>query len=335
MATPPRFIDLHCDWLLQYATETTLFDAALYARTAQRLPQAEGYLGATSAAVIACFRRADDWERQPDPWRAVFDLIARIEAEFAGRILMTEADRQRWREDADSLTWAVVGIEGFDTLVRGSEDLGRLPSLVERGVRLLQPIYGASSRLGGSAAAGDERGLTDLGRAFLQTLDGTVRDARGVRVLLDLAHMNPTTMSDVLAWFEAGGARTERMVPVYSHGAVRHDGFPLPRALTRENLARLRNLGGVIGLSVGPPFYRGSDELREGLEAAASLPWRGREGFDGIAIGTDFLGVDETAPGLRNVPEVVAWLSDTFPPPLATALIAGNADALLERLFHP
>ncbi len=59
---PPRLIDLHTDWLLQYATETTLFDPALYRRVQGRIGQAEGYLQATGAAVPSCSRDADDWE---------------------------------------------------------------------------------------------------------------------------------------------------------------------------------------------------------------------------------------------------------------------------------
>src|SRR4051794_12085889 len=122
----PRLIDLHTDWLLQYATETTLFDATAYPGAADRLGQAEGYLGATSAAVVSCFRKQEDWATQPDPWRALADLIARIEAEFAGRILMGPDDFARWRAEPDGLTWAVIGIEGFDFLIRSEENLSGL-----------------------------------------------------------------------------------------------------------------------------------------------------------------------------------------------------------------
>ena len=38
-----RLIDLHVDWLLQYANETTLFDASIYTRVGKRIAQAGGY----------------------------------------------------------------------------------------------------------------------------------------------------------------------------------------------------------------------------------------------------------------------------------------------------
>ncbi len=176
----PRLIDLHCDWLLQYAQETTLYDPAHYPWVPGRIAQTEGYLGTTRAAILSCYRAADDWAAQADPWRALAELITRIEAEFSGRLLIDRDDWRRWQDDEpDGLTWGLIGIEGFDCLIREVGDLDRLSGLFERGVRLFQPVYGASSRLGGSAEPGDDRGLTDLGRAFLQVLFDLVPSERG------------------------------------------------------------------------------------------------------------------------------------------------------------
>src|SRR5215210_5651507 len=152
--SPPRLIDLHADWLLQYAPETTLFDPGLYAGVSGRLGQAEGYLSATWAAVLACYRDAEDWARQADPWAALGGLITRIEAEFAGRLLIGPEDHGCWRDDARGLCWGVLGVEGFDALVRTPGDLDRLPRLFERGVRLFQPVSAPASVLGGSSAPG-------------------------------------------------------------------------------------------------------------------------------------------------------------------------------------
>jgi membrane dipeptidase len=326
-----RLIDLHTDWLLQYAPETTVFDPALYPGVPRRLGQSEGYLEGTAAAVLSCYRVADDWVGQPDPWSALGALLARIEAEFSGRLLFGPADLARWRDDPDGLCWGVIGIEGFDSVVRGPGDLDRLPRLFDRGVRLFQPVYTADNLLAGSSAAGDDRGLTDLGRAFLQALFDLGPAASGPRPLLDLAHLNPSAAAEALEWFEADAARPLRVIPVYSHGALSHDGFCTPRAMTSENLRRLRAIGGVIGFSVGPPFYSDTEALRAGIAAAAAIPFRGRAGFEGIAIGTDFLGVDRVLQELGNAPAVVAWLAATFDPATAAALIHGNARSLLER----
>ncbi len=66
-----RLIDLSLNWPLQYATESTLFDPADYSEIPARLPRLDGYLGATSAVVVVCDRKPEDWARQADPWRAL------------------------------------------------------------------------------------------------------------------------------------------------------------------------------------------------------------------------------------------------------------------------
>ena len=80
----------------------------------------------------------------------------------------------------------------------------------------------------------DERGLSDLGRAFLETLAAVAPDGPGPRPIIDLAHSNPSATSDILAWFEADAARVARMIPVYSHGCLARSDQESPRAITRD-----------------------------------------------------------------------------------------------------
>ena len=327
-----RLIDLHVDWLLQYATESSTFPAEHYPRIAGRLGQSEAYLQSAEAAIVACYRSAGDWATRADPWSALFELIARVEAEFSGRILIGPEDLRRWEDEPDGLCWAVLGIEGFDPLIRCTADLARIPAIYHRGVRLFQPVYGPTSLLGGSSSPGDERSLTGLGRDFLDALLGVAPETPGPRPLLDLAHLNSATSSAVLDWFEAEPARADRLLPIYSHGAPVRPGFTSSRAITMGNLGRLRALGGLIGLGVSPPFFDDSDQIRVAVDAVARVPYLGREGVEGIAIGTDFLGVRDTLPGLSNAPEVIAWCERSFDSETALALLRGNARTLFSRL---
>jgi membrane dipeptidase len=326
-----RLIDLHCDWLLQYATETSVFDPSLYGEVTGRLKQVDGYLQDTAAAVLACFRRATDWSRQADPWTALGDLITRLAAEFPGRLLIGPDDLTRWRDEPDGLCWAVIGVEGFDALIRSREDLARLASLFDRGVRVFLPSYTSKGLLAGSSEPGDDRGLTELGRAFLESLL-ELAAPNGPRPALDLAHLSPLAMSEVLAWFEAETSRADLLLPVYGHGAPVHADFDRPRAITVENLGRLRRIGGFVGFSVGPPFFPSAESLKASIDATAGLPFVDRAGYEGVAIGTDFLGVDGVLPGLANAGEVIAWLVETFDESTAYALMRGNAERFVSRL---
>lgn len=328
-----RLIDLHTDWILQYARETTVFDPSLYPRVAGRLGQAEGYLQATRAAILSCYRNVDDWASQADPWKALAEQITRIEAEFPGRLLAEPDDLVRWRDDAEGLAWGVIGVEGFDALVRTSPDLDRLGPLFRRGVRLFQPVYTSTSLLAGSSAAGDDRGLTDLGRAFLERVASLANSSSGPRPILDLAHLNPRSCSDALEWFESNSHHLERTFLIYSHGCPEHEGFRHTRALTFENLRRLRALGGFIGIGVTPPFFNDPEHIRGAIELVAETPFLGRAGYEGIGIGTDFLGVDEVLPDMRNASEVVAWMESSFEGGAASALSGGNAERFLSRVI--
>ena len=326
-----RLIDLHSNWLLQYVPETTSFDPSLYPGLAGRTGQLQGYLQATKAAILSCYREGDDWASQADPWAALGQLICRIEAEFPGRLLIGPDDFDRWQDDRDGLAWGLIGVEGFDALIRATADLARLPGLYERGVRLFQPIHDPTGVLGGSSAPGDERGLSDLGICFLETIEASAPAGPGPRPLIDLAQMNPSTMSDALAWFEADAERARRVVPIYSHGAPIHPGFETPRAITLDNVRRLRALGGTIGLGVSPPFFQSPAELKQAVELVALQPFQGRAGSEGIAIGTDFMGVDQTLPGLGHAAEVVAWVQENFDRPIAKDLLQDNALGLIRR----
>jgi membrane dipeptidase len=300
MARPPRLIDLHIPWLEQYATETTLFDPALYPEVPGRLAQVEGYLGATWAAVVTVGRKAAEWQGSADRWRALSDMFARVEAEFCGRMLIGPADHARWRDDPRGLTWALAGASDLGLLIDSPADLDHLPRLFERGLR--------SFHLGREPACD----RADL----LGVLAGLAATPEGPRPLLDLAGLDACSVDATLAWFESDPARAGRLIPYRSHGSLRDASFP------PELRGRLRALGGLIGVSVGPPFHDDPEAFRADLEA---------EGPDGLAIGTGFLHLEGALPGLGSAEAVAAKIASQFPAEAAARLIQGNAAELLAR----
>jgi membrane dipeptidase len=327
-----RLIDLHCNWALQYAGETCQYDAAAYADVLTRLDQVDGYLTGTGIAVLTCGRRAGDWTQQPDAWKTLSEMIARYEAEFSGRLLIGPDDVTRWSaEPPDGIGWGILGIEGFDALVRAPDDLDRLPGLFRRGVRAFQLVETEASALGGAAVRGDDRGLTELGRAFLDRLDGVSRACgpSGPCPVVDLADLNSRATAEVLAWFESDRTRLHRLLLVRSHGTIETPHRAVVTGLSAENLQRFRALGGVVGLSPGLPFFDSPEEFRDGIEAIAAVPFRGLAGYMGIGIGTDFLNLEQSLPHLGNVSRLTEWLAANFPPDVAASLIRGNACTLL------
>jgi membrane dipeptidase len=323
-----RLIDLHCDWLRQYAPELASFDRSSGEAVANRLGELDGYLSTTSAAGLICARTPEEWAAFADPWAALGDMIARYQAEFSGRILMGPDDADRWiREPADGLCWGLIGVRGFDSLILEPSDLDRLPELFARGARMFQPIETPCTRLGGSSEPGDDRGLTDLGRGFLERLTGlglgldSDQAGSAPRPVVDLSGMNSATLADVLSWLEADPARLDRVLVVISRG-----GFEGPRPI--DGVTRLRALGGVIGLGVGPPSLGAPDDLAAQVRTLTSVPFRGEIGAGGIAIATDYLGGVEPFADLANVDRIIERFRRTLDRPTADALLFGNGREL-------
>jgi membrane dipeptidase len=331
---PMRLIDLHCNWALQYACESSQYEAEHYTDIPSRVGQVDGYLMGTAAAVLMCGRHPADWAAHVGPWRTLGDMIARYEAEFSGRLLLGPEDVERWRaEPADGLCWGVLGIEGFDSLIREPGDLDHLPGLFERGVRVFQLVQSGSTAPREAATAGHNRGLGELGRAFLESLYALAPAAGqpGPRPVVDLANLNGQTTSDALAWFEADGTRPERLILMRSFGAFDPDDRQGNAGLARQNLTRFRALGGVIGLSVGAADFPTTEELRAGIERAAAIPFQGRPGYEGLGIGTNFIALDQPIRRLENVSRIVEWLTAEFAPEVATSLAQENARKVLLR----
>jgi membrane dipeptidase len=198
---------------------------------------------------------------------------------------------------------------------------------------VFQLVESGSSALGGAAATGDDRGLSQLGRALLDRLAELVPSAGrpGPRPVVDLANLNNRTTADVLAWFEADEEKRKRLLVVRSHGAIDIPDSPATAGISGENLRRLRALGGVIGLSVGLPYVSSTDALRAAIESAASVPFEGRTGYEGIGIGTDFINLEQPLSQLENAPRVTEWLAHTFSMEVASSLADGTGRNLLLR----
>jgi len=169
--------------------------------------------------------------------------------------------------------------------------------------------------------------------ATLDRVDGLATDlpVDDPRLVLDVADLNDRSTREVLAWFEAQPSRGGRLLLIRSHGAVRTESSP-SRGLSPENLRRLRALKGVVGLSVGPPHIDSPGELRSAVEAAAAMPLGNRPGYEGIAIGTDFLRLDQTLEPFKNAWGVIDWLAREFPAEVAESIAYRTARELLLRL---
>src|SRR5262249_46028021 len=149
--------------------------------------------------------------------------------------------------------------------------------------------------------------------AFLARIADLARGAdAGPRPILDLAGMSATTMADTLRWYDEESASPQKLPIAVSHGTGSYHAVLDGSSPDARILGEIRSRGGVVGLTPGLPGCETPDELKRLIDAVAALPFEGRSGYEGIAIGSDLLGSDRTAPGLASARDITRWLGKTF-----------------------
>lgn len=166
-------------------------------------------------------------------------------------------------------------------------DVARIRLLKNLGVRVMQLTYNKRNLSGDGCLEPGNAGLSDFGRQVI----GEINDAR---VLLDLSHAGPRTISEAV--------KASRSPPAVTHTGCRAL-VDNPRNLDDEQLREIADRGGVVGMyfiaylrsGIGQPALnaRGEDLIAH-LDHALKVC-----GEDHIGIGTDgnvsSLVVDEQA----------------------------------------
>jgi membrane dipeptidase len=303
-------VDLAVEWLLQYSGESTVIDSGSYPGVGDRLGQVEGYLSASALAVVWFGPAPGD---RPDPWGEAGELLARIEAEFPGRLLTGPEDVDRFDQEPEGgLTWAVAGLRGVSAMLQSQPDSGRLARLVDRGVR----AFRLAGLVDHPPAPGEDLPLAIEDRRAIETIASAARSP----MMLDLAGLGPRASGEAIdAVEESKGS----LVPIVSLGGS--SGRTIA-GLRPEDFDRIKQLGGVVGLGVGRAFHRDADELADAIGAIA-----GRGGPDGVAIGTGFLGIEEPSGAIEDAPALLDWCAGRFDPETASRLCWANARQAIRR----
>ena len=273
-----------------------------------------------------------------------FDIARRTIARYPDRLTLALRADDIEREFKRGRIASLLGMEGGHVI---ENSLGVLRSYYDLGARYLTLTHNVT--LDWADAAMDSTrhgGLTEFGREV-------VREMNRLGMLVDLSHVSPAVMSDVLDLAEAP--------VIFSHSSA--------RALTehRRNvpdsiLRRLPKNGGVVMVTFVPAFVSQevadweamAEEAAKGLEARAADSagrkrlmdeWRAAHprpdatlaqvadhiehvrrtaGADHVGIGGDFDGITETVVGLGDV--------STYPSLFAELIRRGWSDDDLRKL---
>ncbi|HOG45084.1 MAG TPA: dipeptidase [Anaerolineae bacterium] len=268
-------IDTHCDTLLSVLGDKR----SLLERSDEGhndLPRLKE--GGVTAQVFALFARPAALGGAVPTWESLRLLDAFYQAMAASPelILATKAGDVR-RAKAEGLLAGIIGMEGAEAL-RG--DLGILRLFYRLGLRNL----GLTWSLRNEAADGvfEERtggGLTEFGVQV-------VRECNRLGIMIDVAHLAPAGVRDVLAMSE---------LPVIDSHANARALCDHRRNLTDQQLEGVAKTGGVVCVVFVPSFVAGQPEERtlgkvlDHIDHIVSVI-----GADHVGLGSDFDGFDDT-----------------------------------------
>lgn len=204
-------------------------------------------------------------------------------------LVLTRSDLERaHREGGQHL---MLTLEGVAPMLN---DLDLLEMFFRFGFRSLGITHNANNWAAGGCSPSDHQrfGLTDDGR-------GLVRKALSMGVAIDCAHLSRKGFYDLLNLMDGKPL-------INTHACCAHF-VDIERNLTNDQLVKLADTGGVVGITFVPDFLSSSKETSKvssadvfaHLEHAVELI-----GIDHVAIGADFDGVRYLPNDLNNLSEV-------------------------------
>jgi microsomal dipeptidase-like Zn-dependent dipeptidase len=257
----------------------------------------------------------------------------RTHASLAERALYQAARFKRFSEDSGGkLVFIRTGAELYDYLDKRKRDpgmtagllavegaqalegnLGDLDRFYAAGVRMMAPTHFTDTEVGGSAHGKVKGGLTPLGRRWVEEMEKR-------RMIVDVAHASPETISDVLAL-------AKRPV-VVSHTGVRAT-CDNQRNLSDDQLKAVARNGGLIGIAYFSVAVCGKDAaaVARAIRHAADVA-----GVDHVALGSDFDGAVAVPFDAAHLDVLVdALLAEGFSDEEIRRVMGGNALDFMAR----
>ena len=210
----------------------------------------------------------------------------------------------------------VMHMEGAEAIDAGCDALHMFHAM---GLRSLGPVWsrptvfghGVPFRFPGDPDTGP--GLTEAGKRL-------VRACNGLRIMVDLSHLNAAGFDDVARISDA---------PLVATHSNAHAVTPSTRNLTDRQLAMIRDSGGVVGLNFATVFLR--PDGRESADMGWEPVMRHLDhllthlGEEGVAFGSDFDGA--------TVPQGIGDVTGL--PALQRAMMAhGYGEVLMAKITH-
>jgi len=258
------------------------------------------------AQFFACFGEPEDF-----PGKPLWQVFQEEAALFQGQ-MEANADRVvhcRTAVEAES-AWA-AGKQAAFLSVEGAElldcDLDKLGIAYELGVRAVNITWNHVNALSGTNVESPEKGLTPLGRAFVEKM-------QALGMLVDVSHLSDPGFWDVIEMAQK---------PIFASHSDARALCSHPRNLTDGQFSAIIKNRGVAGLNMATEF------LGEGADVDTLVDhvehWLDLGGEKNISLGGDW-------DGISHPPKGVVGIQDLYK--LADCLLRrGHSEDLIGDLF--
>lgn len=310
-----NLFDLHCD------TALTLYKQQLSLGSNEchiDLDRAAKYPHYAQVMAIWSAKRLDDRAAYRQYHHAADYFLRQADAERGRAMICRTAEdlHAAWDSNRTALFWAVEDAR----ILEGEID--RLPVLFARGVRFLTLAWGSSSCICGAHNTGD--GLTDFGREV-------VRCCFELGIAPDISHGSDAAMDETIAMAQAAGK------PVIATHSNSRSVCAHNRNLTDAQFCAIRDLGGIVGISLCPEHLRADgpasvEDIVRHIEHYLSLG-----GENTVALGADLDGTSlpEGFSGIEDISSIAdALAAHGHSEACIDAIFSGNALRFVEKNLH-
>lgn len=223
----------------------------------------------------------------------------------------------------------IYSIEGCDYIYNKEE----LEELYRLGLRSILPVWNQQNQYGSGPRT--EGGLTEAGIEF-------IKDALDLGIVIDVSHANVNTFNGILDVYEQ--ERTSNSIIIASHSNVKRI-CNNARNLNDEQLLRLKNIGGYIGLVLYSEFISDKEKENKREKFMEHLDYLiNNIGFDvnKIVIATDNMEILENEkyksssvlPIGQVKEELYKMISYKYGHDIAMKIIKENAENLIMRINY-
>lgn len=228
-----KLFDLHCDTAMAlYGSQQSLAHNNCHI-SLEKSACFDKFVQLTAFFTAPRTSDEDGWNQF---WRARQNLVSQCDRH--GVTLVKSAAELEAFDKSDDRTAFILTIEDVRML---AGHLERVEQLYEGGVRVITPLWGGSTIIGGSHDT--DMGLTPFGRA-------AVEEMLNVGITPDISHASFRSTDEILDLCEKHG-KSPIATHMNSYTQCAHT-----RNLTDERFRRLVKLGGIAGVSMCPPHLK-------------------------------------------------------------------------------